>query len=335
MMFGYGTALGLLLIVPLLAFDQGGAVKMEKVPYKGWEHCIRLSNGQIELIVTTDVGPRVIRFGFVGGQNLFKEYEAQLGKTGGEEWRIYGGHRLWHAPEAIPRTYWPDNEPVSSEWDGKTLKLRQPLEKTTGIVKEIEITLDPNENRVLLVHRLINKNLWEIEVSPWCLTVMAPGGRAIFPQEPYRPHSEYVLPARPLVLWHYTNMQDPRWKWGTKYIQLKQDPTVPNDERGKQKVGFLNTLGWAAYYLNGELFLKRYGFDPKATYPDYGCNTETFTNAEMLEVETLGPLVKLPPEGKVEHLEHWFLYKVEVGEEEAEIDQQILPLVQQTEKYKP
>ena len=113
---------------------------------------------------------------------------------------------------------------------------------------------------------------------------MAQNGRAIFPQEEYRPHPDYLLPARPLVLWHYTDMRDPRWIWGAKYIQLKQDPKA----KTKQKVGLMNTLGWAAYYLKGELFIKRYDFDPKAEYPDFGCNTETFTDPDMIEIETIG-----------------------------------------------
>jgi len=324
-----GLLTSILLIFMLTTVTAGQLQIQEKVNYGGWPNCIRLSNGQIELIITTDVGPRVIRFGFVGGQNLFKEYKDQLGKTGGQEWRIYGGHRLWHAPEANPRTYFPDNSPVKYSWNGKTLKLTQPVETTTGIVKEMEITLDADGNHVALVHRLINKNQWEIELAPWALTVMAQGGRAIFPQEPYRPHPEYLLPVRPLALWGYTDMKDPRWIWGSKYIQLKQDPQATT----KQKVGMLNTLGWAAYYLNGELFLKRYGYDPKLTYPDFGCNTETFTNADMLEVETLGALAKLPPNGQVEHIEHWFLYRVPVGESESSIDQQVLPLVRQTDRY--
>jgi hypothetical protein len=301
---------------------------MNKLPYGGWHNCIKLSNEHIELIVTTEVGPRIIRFGFVGGQNLMKEYKDQLGKTGGNEWRIYGGHRFWHAPEAQPRTYCPDNKPVQHTWDGKTLKLVQPIETSTGVAKEMEITLDPKENRVTLVHRLVNRGLWDIEAAPWCLTVMAQGGRAIFPQEPYRPHPEHLLPARPLVLWHYTDMKDPRWLWGTKYIQLKQDPNATT----KQKVGMRNTLGWAAYYLEGELFLKRFGFDAGATYPDFGCNCEAYTDADMLELETLGPLTKMPAHGgKVEHVEHWFLFKVTVGEDEDSIDENVLPLVRKTE----
>ena len=115
--------------------------RMEKVAYGGWPNCVRLANANMELIVTTDVGPRVIRCGFIGGQNLFKEFEELLGQTGGDEWQSYGGHRFWHAPEAAPRTYWPDNDPVEYAWAEDTLKITQPVEGTTGMQKEIEITL--------------------------------------------------------------------------------------------------------------------------------------------------------------------------------------------------
>ena len=304
-----------------------GNVKMEIVSYGGWPNCIKLSNGEIELVATTDVGPRIIRFGYVGGQNLFKEYKDQLGQTGGNKWRIYGGHRLWHCPEDHKRTYYPDNSKITYKWDGRILKLTQPVETTTGIVKEIEVTLDAKENLVKVFHRLINENLWDIEVSAWALTAMAPTGRIILPQEPHRPHPDYLLAARPLVLWHFTDMSDARWTWGEKYIQLRQDPNA----KTKEKVGLLNKVGWGAYYLNGELFIKRYPYDPDATYPDYGCNTETFTDGDMLEFETLGPLVKIPAKGgKVEHVEMWYLFKAEIGETESEIDEKLLPLVEKT-----
>ncbi|UCE99473.1 MAG: hypothetical protein JSV82_10010 [Planctomycetota bacterium] len=302
-------------------------VKMEKVSYAGWPNCIMLTNGQVELIATTDVGPRIVRFGYVGGQNLFKEYKDQMGKTGGNQWRIYGGHRLWHCPEDHKRTYYPDNSKITYEWDGKSLKLSQPVETTTGIAKEIEVTLDARSSRVKVLHRLINHNQWDIESSPWALTAMAPTGRIILPQEPYRPHPDYLLAARPLVLWHFTDMSDPRWTWGEKYIQLRQDLTA----KTKEKVGLLNKQGWGAYYLNGQLFVKRYPYNPDATYPDYGCNTETFTDGDMLEFETLGPLAKIPAKGgKVEHVEVWYLFKAELGEGESEIDKKVLPLIKKT-----
>ncbi len=307
----------LLALVLISSAAVAAEVTMEKVPYAGWPNCVRVSNGTVELIATSDVGPRIIRFGFVGGQNMFKEFPDMIGKTGGEEWLNYGGHRLWAAPEAKPRTYFPDNFPVKADWDGKTLTLTPPPETVNGLQKQMAVTMAAS-GEVRVVHKMTNIGRWEIELAPWALTVMAQGGRAILPQEKFIPHTEYLLPARPVVLWHYTQMADPRWIWGNKYIQLRQDPkaTVP------QKAGILNKQGWAAYALNGELFVKRYQVDEKGKYPDFGCNTECFTNADILEVETLGPLTKLAPDGgSVQHEETWSLHKAQLTEDEASIDQ--------------
>jgi hypothetical protein len=48
---------------------------IEKVEYKGWKNNLKLSNSEAELIITLDVGPRVIRYGYVGGANVFKEFD--------------------------------------------------------------------------------------------------------------------------------------------------------------------------------------------------------------------------------------------------------------------
>src|SRR5215469_322055 len=103
------NAAGLLL---LLAWTATAAVKIEKINYKGWPNSYRVSNGQVELVITSDIGPRIMRYGFVGGQNLFKEFAESLGKSGEPAWVARGGHRLWASPEDAVRTYAPDNGPV-------------------------------------------------------------------------------------------------------------------------------------------------------------------------------------------------------------------------------
>jgi len=154
---------------------------------------------------------------------------------------------------------------------------------------------------------------------------MAAGGRAIYPQEEFRPHPDFLAPARPLVLWHFTDMSDPRWTWGRKYIQLRQDPAAVT----KQKVGMLNTAAWAAYVLHGEVFVKRYAYEAGATYADMGCNTETYTDADILEIETLGPLSRIEPGASVELCESWLLARTDCGQTDEEIDDRILPLLSQ------
>jgi hypothetical protein len=100
-------------IIGLVTTTMTASVKVEKTEYKGWPTCYRVSNGEIDLIVTGDVGPRVIRFGFVGGQNLFKEFPDQLGRSGEEKFQLRGGDRVWKAPEDPVTTWAPDNDPVT------------------------------------------------------------------------------------------------------------------------------------------------------------------------------------------------------------------------------
>jgi hypothetical protein len=299
---------------------------MEIINFEGWPNCIRLFNRETELVVTTDIGPRIIRCGFINKQNLFYVSDQEKGKTGGNQWHIYGGHRLWHAPEVMPRTYFPDNSHVDYVWDGKTLKLRQDAESSTGIIKEFEITLDSETNHVNLIHRLINKNLWAIETSPWAITAHAPGGKAILPQEPYINPEEDLLPARPVVLWNYTRMSDPRWNWGNKYIQLKYDSTLASE----QKIGILNKQGWSAYVNSGFMMVKYFNFDPEVVYPDYGCNNEVYVNQHLLEIESLGPVKKLLPGQSAEHAEDWYITTLENNtrsDTEYEIDTMIWPVI--------
>ena len=295
----------------------------EKLNYNGWPNCIRLYNDEIELIVTTDVGPRIVRLGFINEQNFFYLAPDQAGKTGGEEWRIYGGHRLWLAPEKIDVSYNPDNDLVRYTADTSTLKVTQAKESTTGIVKEMEITLSPDRNQVTVLHRLINQSPNDIEGAPWAISALSTDGRAIIPQEPFGEGNDYLLPARSLALWQYTKMNDPRWIWGEKYIQAKQNSLYTSE----QKIGVLNKQGWSAYYLKGELLIKKFDFNPDAIYPDYGSNNEIYINEYFLEIETLGALTKIPPSGAVEHVEHWQLTKATAGESEESIDSNILSLV--------
>jgi len=297
---------------------------MEKVNYQGWPNCYRLSNNVVDLIVTTDVGPRIIRYGLIGRDNEFKEYAEMMGKTGGDEWRIYGGHRLWHSPEGKPRSYFPDNFLVKIEKFPNGVKTIQPLEPTTGILKEIEITLPDNSSHVVVRHRLCNKNLWAIDLAPWALTVMAQGGKCIIPLPPRGSHEGELLATSLMALWAYTDLADPRWTWGTKYIMLRQDSKAAKP----QKVGVMDSDGWIAYARNNHLFVKKFEFHKNAMYPDYGCSIETFTNADMLEVETVAPMVRLEPGQAVEHVEHWFLFdNVPTPSNDADVDKNVLPKV--------
>jgi len=300
-----------------------GGIVINKREYKGWKNCIEISNGIIDAIATTDVGPRIIRFGFVGRNNMFCEMEDQVGKTGGNEWNIFGGHRLWHSPENNPRSYSPDNYPIDYEIKENSVILKQPVEPWTNIRKEIEFTMCENSAKVKVLHRLINEGAWDVELSVWALSVMAAGGIEIMPQVR---KDTGVLPNRMVSLWPYAKMNDDRVYWGENYITLKQDINA----KGPFKIGLPNEDGWAAYINNSIMFAIKYEHKVDAKYPDYASSYETYTNGTMLEMESLSPLVKLAPGETIEHTETWMLFdNVKVPENEKEIDEIILPLIKQ------
>ncbi len=298
-------------------------MQSETVQYNGWQNCQRISNGTIEIIATTDVGPRIIRFGFVDEENEFREVPEHAGLAGGDEWRSYGGHRLWHAPENQPRTYLPDNAPVAFQVLLNGLRLTQPVENRTGIQKEIEIEFR-GDNHLRAIHRLKNTGLFALELAPWALSVMAPGGVAVLPLPERGLHPRDLLPSSSITLWAYTDLSDPRWTFGRQFVMLRQDAACQTP----QKIGGEISAGWCAYARQGHLFVKRFQFQAGAQYPDRNCNVEIFTNQKMLELETLGPLVKLQPGETVTYAEDWNLLRdVPLPQSEADVIQNILPLV--------
>ncbi len=190
-----------------------------------------MSNGTVELIATTDVGPRIIRYGFVGQDNEFKENPGDLGQTGGERWRAYGGHRLWHAPENQPRTYAPDNGPVQSEFRDGALLLTQPVEPSTGIQKQMEIRLSATGSHVEVNHILTNEGLWDVELAPWALSVMAPGGVWSTRRSPTDRSAEPA--AVPAVILGLLEDERSRWTWGDQWWGCAPYPQAQSPGQGR------------------------------------------------------------------------------------------------------
>ncbi len=278
---------------------------MERVSCYGWKNCWRLNNTAVELIVTADVGPRVIHFGLPGGANEFHVFSADAGRTGDAAWRPYGGHRLWVAPEHPQRSYVPDNAPVQTTPLPGGLRASPATEALTGVRKELDVTLVDHAPAAVVTHRLINESDHPVELAPWALSVMAPGGVAILPLPPRGRFPEQLLPNGVLTLWAYTDLADPRWVFGRTGILLRQDAARPLP----QKIGVGGSVNWIAYARGGNLVVKRVVPHADRTYPDFGCLIETFTNADMLEIETLGPLATLQPGESLEHVERWFLLR--------------------------
>jgi len=301
------------------------AASFERTEYRGWANCWRIANREIELVVTADVGPRVIYLGFPGGQNLFKNFDEQMGRRGEPAWMIRGGSRLWIGPEDRVASYAPDNVPVEIEIRDGALIATAPAD-AAGVQKRMAIRVAGSGAEVEMRHGIRNARPAPAEFAPWALTVMAPGGVAVTGFPPRGTHPEDLAPTNPLVMWAFTDLSDSRWRFQKKHLILRQCPGMD----APQKLGLFNPKTWGAYFLNGELFIKRSTADAALRYPDFGCSFEIFTNGEMLELETMGPLRLVEPGEWVEHTELWTLHRGVVLSEwtDEELDRIVAPLVE-------
>ncbi|HAZ37869.1 MAG TPA: hypothetical protein DEF85_10605 [Clostridiaceae bacterium] len=270
-------------------------IEIKKITYGKYGNCIYLANGSIELVATIDVGPRVIRYGLKNGPNMF--CEKNMYDCNDSSWKILGGHRLWHSPEDEKRTYYTDKFSVKFKELKNGIILYQEIEESTKIEKSIELNLT-NSNKVIVKHRLTNKNLWNIEFAAWSLSVMERGGIQIIPQAKRKTN---LLPNRVISLWPYSKMNDKRVYFGNDFIMIRQDPSVAEPF----KIGLSNEEGWAAYFNFNNAFIKKYNHKIGAKYPDFGVSYETYVSDFMMEMESLSPLCLVKPNETLEHIEEW------------------------------
>ncbi len=276
---------------------------IKQLTHGGWQNNLQLANDKVELIISLDVGPRILSYKAPRGENVLKNYPEQMGGSGETKWMIRGGHRFWIAPEDELLSYVPDNLPVDHDLEGKNcVRLVNSGVDPWKIKKEMTVSLNDNTSEVTIVHRASNEGSEPIEIASWGLSVMAPGGLEIIPQPPLGEHPRDLLPDRVLIPWPYTDMSDSRWRFGMKFITLRQTA-----HGSPTKLGLRHTRNWVAYLMRNDLFIKTIEYVEGGNYPDLGCNFETFTNNEMLEIESLSPLKKLAPGESVSHTEHWFL----------------------------
>ena len=152
---------------------------------------------------------------------------------------------------------------------------------------------------------------------------MNAGGTIVIPQEPYASHDDALLPVRSLTMWAYTDLSDPRWSLGPKYIRLRTDSA----RAGSQKIGAANKRGWAGYARNGDPVRQALRLARGQGLSRTTASTPRPTRlAAFIELETLGPMATLPPGGSVTHDEKWSLFRgVNVAGDDAALERALTP----------
>jgi hypothetical protein len=99
-----------------------------------------------------------------------------------------------------------------------------------------------------------NAGFMPTQLAIWILTVMAAMGAAVTWFPPRCNHPAGLAPSKPVGVVAIHDLSDRRWRFLRKYLVLRQDAQIASP----QKIGHFNPMTWGAYFLNGELFIKRY-----------------------------------------------------------------------------
>ncbi len=78
------------------------------------------------------------------------------------------------------------------------------------------------------------------------------GGLEIIPHPPLGVHPRDLLPNRLMIIWPYTNLTDPRWRFGETFITLRQTANAGQPT----KLGLAHKQKWIGYLTRDSLFIK-------------------------------------------------------------------------------
>jgi hypothetical protein len=269
---------------------------IERTEFRGWREAYRLRLGDAEMVVVTEVGPRVLSLSAGDGPNLLFVDEETAGRGQGDAvWHIYGGHRLWAAPETKD-TYAPDNARCEVDVSDGRLTVTAPVAPQTRLQKRV--TVSARDGSFVVEHGVRNVGDTLYTGAVWALTCVEPSGVVVFP---WGRGGTWDL--KKIVYWnrwmdHRSDVTSRQWRPGPDLFQV-----APTGEEGK--VGTHSPEGWVALCREDATFVKSHRWVPGARYPDEDCSLQVYTCAQFIELETLGPLTVFYPGAEVVHQEIW------------------------------
>ncbi len=289
------------------------SIKHEEVLYKNYGNCLKITTQKVEVLVTLDIGPRIISYRLLDGGNIFFEDTERLLFVNNEDtdkmffkgatWYGLGGHRLWRSPESFS-TYYPENNPVEYKVSKNVFTFNQ--EKQIYNDVKLTITLSfLDEVQLKFEGMITNKSNEDKTLSSWSISMCKGPGLEIVKL----PKDETgFVPQRSYSFWGFgAKNNDSRAYYGENYFALKMEPGNQNAFKIGMRVNNDSVL-----YLTGKsAFVKKvYRYDD-LLYPDNNVNYETYTKDLFMELETLSPLKTLKPNESVTQTEVWSLSKLE------------------------
>jgi len=272
-------------------------MKIIKTTFGNWQTAYKLENAKSEMIIGTDKGPRILSFKLNKGENiLFVDTALKLGRN---KWKIYGGHRIWLAPET-ETCYAPDNAVCSVQIEKNQIIISAPIDPVTNTQKVL--TVSEIKKGFSVTNTIKNTGIMLMTGSVWALTCVNPKAQIFFPWG--RPGNWEM---KKICWWkgwagHGSNIVSSQW-------QPTNDLFIINPTGEEGKVGTGGYDGWiaATFPKFKTTFIKKFEYQNNGTYIDDGCAIQCYTCEKFIEMETLSPFQTIYPGESISHTEEWIL----------------------------
>lgn len=261
-----------------------------------------LTSESTEVGIALDYGIRVVHLSCRGMENLFYEQPADLsdGLTTEQGWRIFGGHRLWSAPES-PLSYYPDQVPVCCELLSDGVVVTQDTDPWLHVQKQLKLTFC-EDSSILVEQKITNLSEDMRAFASWGVNTLDRGEAEVW-FSGNAPGS--YNPGRCLSFWGSSSVCDPRVRFTQDRIYAQHMPADSSF-----KMGAFSRDGKAQYKNKGQIFTLTFEADPSKEYPDGGCNFEIYMDKNVLELEALGDIKPLKKNESAAHWERWTVVPV-------------------------
>lgn len=265
-----------------------------------WGEVLWLENDAVEIGVALEFGIRIVHLSCKGMENLYyvQPKDRSDNFTTDQGWILYGGHRMWLAPESSD-SYYPDNNPVSYTMLENGVLIEQAEDPWKKEKKSLRISF-MEDGTVELLHSFQNTSNETVIGASWGINTLAGGGVAKI-NFSCGTRGGYN-PKRVVSLWSDTDLHDPRLAFS------KESLTATHiDMPGYLKLGLYSNPGEAVLTNKGQKLTIGFDVAPMEAYMDGGCNFELYLCRQFMELETLGTRTEILPGKTAEHREIWHL----------------------------
>jgi hypothetical protein len=298
-----------------VAGEENAASKVlgKPFPFRGWQGCYRLANGETEVVIVPAAGARVVVFAWKGKNVLYVDGAVDGKKLKeGENWMPWDGS----APDTVSPTGGSQLEHIwlgeyaVSEAAALRLKCVSKDNRKAGLRMEKEFVLDPEKPMLTIKRTITNLSDKPAAWSFWERTLVPGGGVAVAPVNPRSAYAPVGWASRekekaepPIEKYRYgpgTPLQgNPEIADGLLLVRSAGDGAG---------VGLDGDQGWTGAVVGDLFFSIAFPVWADKTHPwGKGINNVFYFAANRFELEPVSPYLQIGPGEKAAWEIQWRL----------------------------